>query len=230
MSRSPSTGVREAGSPAPARRRAGRRLSATHILIAVVVILAFVLNLLVLSDRDATTLVAIADRPLAAGATLDADVLRLVPVDSSFEGLDGLVDESELARFDGWIVSDSVAEGATVSEASLSAPGTSDGLRTMSLPVDAEHAAGGSIVSGDTVDVISVVDGNAAFAATGLEVVAVSEQATGQIGSIGSYHVVVAVDAEEALVLASALDSGAIELVRSTGAVEIAPGGGGDDS
>lgn len=221
MSQSPSTKVREAGSSTPARRRIGRRPSATHILIAVVVILAFVLNLLVLRDRDSTTLVAVSDGPLSAGELLALDSLRLVPVDSDFDGLESLIEESEVAGFEGWVLSDSIAEGSIIAESSLVAPGSSDGLRTMSLPVPIEHAAGGSVSAGDTLDVIAVRDGQAEFVATGLAVVSVSEQSSGQIGTIGSYHVVVAVAPDQALALASALDTGSVELVRSTGAAEL---------
>jgi hypothetical protein len=93
----------------------------------------------------------------------------------------------------------------------------------MSLPVPVEHAAGGALVEGDRVDVISVIDGNAAFVAADLEVVAVSENPSGAIGSIGEYHVVVSVTADAALDLAAALDAGSVEIVRSTGAETIDP-------
>lgn len=91
----------------------------------------------------------------------------------------------------------------------------------MSLPVPVEHAAGGSLVAGDRVDVVSVVEGVAQFIATGLEVVSVSETGAGTIGSVTSHHVVVAVEAEDALRLAEALDADSMELLRSTGATEL---------
>jgi len=227
---SPSTKLREAGSSKPARRRSGRRLSATHVLIAVVVILAFVLNLLVLQDRSATTLVAIADRSIAAGNILELDAVRLVPVDSAFEGLGALLDEDDLARYEGWVVDRSIAEGSPVDASALTAPGPASGARSMSLPVPIEHAAGGSLSAGDRVDVIAVQDGVAGFVAVDLEVIRVAETATGSIGVTGTYHVVVAVEADEALRLAEALEAGSMELIRSTGAAEIATSGGVDDS
>ena len=230
MTSSPSTKLREAGSSKPARRRSGRRLSATHVLIAVVVILAFVLNLLVLQDRSATTLVAIADRSIAAGNILELDAVRLVPVDSAFEGLGALLDEDDLARYEGWVVDRSIAEGSPVDASALTAPGPASGARSMSLPVPIEHAAGGSLSAGDRVDVIAVQDGVAGFVAVDLEVIRVAETATGSIGVTGTYHVVVAVEADEALRLAEALEAGSMELIRSTGAAEIATSGGVDDS
>lgn len=227
LSVAPSTHTREAGSSKPARRRSGRRPSATHVLIAIVVILAFVLNLLVLQDRSATTLVAMADQPLVAGSTFELDSVRLVPMDASFAGLGPLVDEEELSQYEGWVVARSVPAEGLVAADDLAAPESANGLRSRSLPVAPEHAAGGSLKTGDRVDVISVDDGTARFIAEGLEVIAVSDVGSGSIGSATSHHVTVAVEADEALRLAEALEAGSMELVRSTGAAAIA--GGPDD-
>lgn len=221
MTLSPSTEQREAGSPQPAPRRLGRRLSVTHVVIAVVVLLAFVLNLLVLQDRSSTTLVAIADRALATGSAMDRASLRLIPVDADFEGLPGLVTEDDLASLDDWILSRPVPAGGLLDQAALVRPGSGSGLRSMSLPVPVEHAAGGSLVAGDRVDVIAVTDGVAGFVAVDLEVISVSQAASGAIGTVSSYHVVVNVESEEALKLAEALAAGPVEIVRATGADRI---------
>lgn len=218
MTQSPSTKAREAGSPKPPRRRTGRRLSVTHVLIAIVVILAFVLNLLVLRDRSSTTLVAIAERPLTTGSVLSNESVRLVPVDSGFEGIGSMVTEETLDSHLGWVARRAIPEGETLSISALVEPGDGSGLRSMSVPVSIEHAAGGSLVPGDRVDVISVVEGTANFVATDLEVTGVAEAATGAIGAGGSYHVVLAVTAQQALSLASAVDMGSLEIVRATGA------------
>lgn len=219
----PSSRLREAGSPRAARRRIGRRLSLTHVLIAVVVVLAFVLNFLVLQDRSSTTLVAVADQALTTGSPLDTSTLRLVPVESGFEGLPDLVTEEELGALEGWVLSRSVGAGGLINEAVVVAPGSTAGLRSMSLPVPVEHAAGGALVAGDRIDVISVVDGSARYVATDLEVTSVSGgSASGGIGAVSAHHVVVNVGAEDALVLAEAMEAGSIEILRSTGSEAIA--------
>jgi Flp pilus assembly protein CpaB len=218
---SPSTERREAGSPQPARRRLGRRLSATHVVIAIVVILAFALNLLVLQDRSSTTLVAVADRALATGSVMDHTSIRLVPVDSDFEGLPGLVTEDDLGSLGDWVLARSVPAGGLLDRAALVRPGSGSGLRSMSLPVPVEHAAGGALVAGDRVDVIAVTDGVAGFVATDLEVISVSDIGSGAIGTISSHHVVVNVEPEQALRLAEALAAGPVEIVRATGADRI---------
>lgn len=228
MTVAPSTKLREAGSPQPARRRFGRRPSATHVVIAIVVILAFVLNLLVLQDRSSSTLVAVADDALSTGSALDGSSIRLVPVDSDFEGLPGLLTEADVASLEGWVLARPVAAGALIDQSALVRPGTASGLRSMSLPVPIERAAGGSIVAGDRVDVIAVADGTARFVATDLEVTAVSTPDSGGIGAITTHHVVVSVESGDALALAEALAAGPVDVLRATGADRI--GEGGDDS
>ena len=229
MSSKPTTPLREAGSQTPARRRLRRRPSPTHVLIAVVVILAFVLNLLVLRDRSSTTLVAVARQPLTTGSVLGSDSIRFVPVDSDFESLDHLITEESLASYEGWVLDRAIAEGGVLDSSSLVQPGDSSGLRSMSVPVDREHATGGTLVAGDRVDVISVVDGVPGFVATDLEVTGVADAASGAIGAVSSYHVVLSVSAEQALALAAALDSGSLEIVRSTGASALESGAIEDD-
>ncbi len=221
MTSSPTAQVRESGSPTPAHRRPRRRPSATHVIIAVVVILAFVLNLLVLRDRSSTTLVAVARQPLTTGSVLGPDSVRFVPVESDFESLDHLITDESLGSYEGWVLGRAIDEGALLDVSSVVQPGDGSGLRSMSLPVDREHAAGGSLVAGDRVDVISVVDGVAGFVATDLEVTGVADDASGGIGAISQYHIVLSVNADQALELAAALDSGSLEIVRSTGAETI---------
>lgn len=230
MTSPPTTPLREPGSQAPARRRLRRRPSAAHILIAVVVILAFLLNLLVLRDRSSTTLIAVARQSLATGSVLSPDNVRFISVDSDFESLDHLITEDSLATYDGWVLGRAIAEGAVLDISSLVQPGDSSGLRTMSIPIDREHAAGGSLVPGDRVDVIAVSDGVSGFVATDLEVTGVSDESSGGIGAVSAYHVVLSVDAEQALALAAALDSGSLEIIRATGAeaIETSPMDTGD--
>lgn len=217
MAQAPPTTVREAGTSTPTRRSVGRRLSATHVLIAVVVILAFVLNFLVLQDRSDSVLVAVADEAIPAGSVLDESSVTLVAVDADFVGLDALVSEDELAAQLGSVFTRSVPAGAPLALDSLTLADATNALRTMSIPVSIAHASGGSLVAGDLVDVIRVVDEAAVYVVQGLEVVAVADPEAGSIGASGGYHIVVAVDQEGALRLAEAIDAGSLELVETTG-------------
>ncbi len=94
----------------------------------------------------------------------------------------------------------------------------------MSIPVPREKAVGGGLRVGDRVDVIDVVDGEAAFVMADAQVVSVSSAATsGGItsGAAGDFFVVVEVDARQALAVAEALADGKVDVVRSTGAEPI---------
>jgi Flp pilus assembly protein CpaB len=222
VSSSPRTVAREAGTSKPAGRRIRRRLSGNHLLIALVVVLAFSLNYLALQDRGDQTMVAVADRPLVAGSAISASDLRFVSVDSDFGAIDSMITQSASGGYDGWILQAAVAEGDLISPSALSEPGAPDGLRSMSIPIAVEHAAGGTLVAGDRVDVVSVLDGVARYVAVGIELLGISEDEGGSLGGLSSYHLVVAVDSDQALALAEAIDSGSIEIIRSTGASDLA--------
>jgi Flp pilus assembly protein CpaB len=190
----------------------------SHILIAVAALFAFGLNYLALEDRDASTLVAVADKAIAEGVPFTADLVRLTPIPSDFEALEHLVLETDIDRLHGWVVSRSVAEGELLDRGTVIRPGDSDGLRTMSIPVAVEHAVGATLVIGDRIDVISMLETGPAVIASDLEVVAIAEAESGGLTAAGTYHLVVAVTTEEALALAQAIDLGSIEILRSTGA------------
>lgn len=217
----PSTTTREAGTSQPARRAGHWRPSLSHILIAIAAILAFVLNMVVLQDQSSTTLIAVADSAIAQGTVFHPDDVRFVPVPTDFAGIDSLLTEAETTANQGWIVDRPIAEGSVIDASAVVEPGAPSGLRSMSIPVDLEHAAGGAIRSGDRVDIITVSEGQASYVITDVGVIATADLNGDAFGAIGDYHVVVAVDANQALALAEAMASGMVELVRSTGAPPI---------
>jgi Flp pilus assembly protein CpaB len=184
-------------------------------------VLAFGLNYLALQNRDATSLVAVAAVPIAEGSPFDSEKVRLAPLPADFEGLRHLLTEEDVAGLDGWIVGRSLAEGEPIGRSDLLRPGGGGGLRTMSIPVSVEHAAGATIVVGDRVDVISIVGEAPTFVATDLEVVSIGEAAQTGLTASGPYHVVVAVNPDQALSLARAIAEGSLEVLRATGAPAI---------
>ncbi len=221
MATTPSVLAREAGTSGSTARSVRRRPSFSHLMIGTAAVLAFGLNYLALQSKDNTTLVAIADGAIAEGSPFSAEMIRLAALPSDFEGISHLIAEDDLAGFIGWIVGRSVTDGELVSRAMLIRPGAGDGLRTMSIPIGIEHAAGATLVVGDRVDVISLVENVPKFVATDLEVVSIAAASEGGISGVGPYHVVVGVSAEQALALAMAIDQGSIEVLRSTGAGSI---------
>lgn len=214
-------GAREAGTSPDTQRKRGWRPSLSHILIAVAAILAFVFNFLALQDRSDTTLVAVATSDLKAGQRISSSDIRFVPVAADFAGIDSLVNQTDWSEVEGWVLTRAIAADGVVEGSSLSEPTGAGNLRSMSIPVPLEHAAGGLLAAGDIVDVVSVDDGNAMFVASGLTVVSVAVADSGGIGGLGPYHIVVSVTVEQALGLSRAIDSGSIEVIRSTGADQV---------
>jgi Flp pilus assembly protein CpaB len=222
----PSVLTREAGTSAPTIRSARYRPSLSHIAIALAALLAFSLNYLALQNRDATSLVAIAATPLAEGTQFGPETVRLEALPADFTGIDHLIVEEDVAALEGFIVARSMAEGEPIGRSDLIRPGADGGLRAMSIPVPMEHAAGATVVVGDRVDVISMIGDAPTFVATDLEVVSVGEASQTGLTVAGPYHVVVAVDTEQALALARAIDEGSVEILRSTGAAPLREGQG----
>lgn len=197
----------------------------SHLVIAAVAVLAFVFNYLALQERDATVQIAVADRALPAGVPLGIEDVRFVAVPADFAGLPSMVTDEELASRGGWVLGRSIPADGVIAEEALVRPGAPDGLRAMSIPIEVAHAAGGGLAVGDRVDVIATNDGEASYVVADVEVISVADSSGAAFGAVGSYHVVVAVDAEQALQLASAIESGIIEILRSTGAEPIAEAG-----
>ena len=223
MSSAPSLLTREEGTSTPWRRARWLRPSAPHLLIAISVLLAFVFNLLALRGGP-TQLIALADGAIPAGTPLSAARLRWVPVDAGFEGLAALVNAESIDALGGALFARSIPAGTPIDEASLRPEGSSDGLRTMSVPIGMEHAVGSELTRGDRVDTISVIDGAPGYIAVDLEVVGISEPQGLGLSAGSPHHVLLAVSSDDALQLARALDTGSLELVRSTGARPIGRG------
>lgn len=220
MASGPSVISREAGSSSPPVKPVRRRPSLSHILIAVTVVLAFGLNYLALQNREAVVLVAVAAEPIAEGSLLTTELVRFVAVAADFEAMETLLVEDAITEMEGRIFARSIPSGGLIDAAALVDAGVEDGHRAMSIPIAIEHAVGARIVVGDRVDVITVVDGVATFVATDLAVIAHAEPEAGGL-STGAYHVTVAVDEEQALALAEAIDAGSLEIVRSSGAAPV---------
>lgn len=216
MTQIPSLVSREPGTSQPASRSIRRRPSASHLLVALAVVLAFVLNILALQSQGTSVLVAVASEPIPAGAVFSPSMVRMVPVDSGFAGLGSLLTEVDAPARYGWIVQRPIGEGGVVELSFLVEAVSEKGFRSMSLPVLASRAAGGTIAAGDRVDVIAVRDEIAGFVVAGVEVLSVGGGGSG-FGAM-DHHLVVAVDANQALALAEAMAAGPIDVVRSTGA------------
>jgi len=213
--------VGEATASAPVRVRRRNpltRLSGAHLLMLLTAILAFATNLVVLRNHDQTRAVVVAAINLPAGRVVEPTHLRAVEVDVDDAVYASLIPWAQATGLVGQITAHPINEGMLIGLTDLRDPSGPAGLRSMSIPIDAEHAVGGELASGDRIDLILVKDDGPHYVLAGAEVLAVSSE--GEVGVLasGDFYVVVAVDAEQALLVAEAVRDGRMEIVRSTGA------------
>lgn len=225
----PLIGTRESERSVPAaplpprwKRSLLSRLSPAHGLMIGSAALAFLLVLGVTSRPEAQLAVTVARADIPAGAPLSPAVLRSVevPADGTLE--QATVSFDRLAR-GGQVAARPIVAGELIHPRDVAQTGSDPGrrLRAMSIPVKRERAVGGTLRVGDRVDVVDVVDGTARWVVVGAQVLDVPQSASsrGIVRAVGGeYHVVVEVDAKEALALAEALSHDTVQVVRSTGA------------
>ena len=223
--------ARSGASPASWRPASRSRLSFGHVITLLTGLLATVLVFSLLRERDASFRVAAAGAEIRAGTTLDRTGLRLVDVHVPEDVRQRLFDPAALGRFSGWVATRTIEPGELLSRGDLRPPAAPSALRAMSIPVEAAHAVGGSLTAGDRLDVIQVDEGGrASYVVTGAEVLAVNRPDGGVIGAAASSSsLTVAVDAKQALRLASAIRSQRFDVVRSTGASDSASATGASD-
>lgn len=210
----------------PRRRSRIGRVSRAAALTWLAASLAFVLSASVLRDRAERVEVLVAARDIPAGAELTAAMVRRISLDAHSPLATSFVLSAALRP--GMIVRGVITEGSAIRAADLAAAGDGDRLRSMSIQVDRAQAVGGNLVVGDRIDVIHVVGGKPTYVVAGVQVIDVaSSGTTGRLsrgGAAGGFFVVVRVDANQALALASAMDDGGVQIVRSTGAEPVADG------
>lgn len=199
------------------RRPLRSRWSFGHLVMVVSALLAALLNLVLLRAGDTTVQVAVAAVDLPAGVPVTADRLRFAAAGGDEGVVDALVRREDVAAVVGSVPRAEVPAGVPLRRSDLQPAAAPDGRRAMSIPVEPAHAAGGALTTGDRVDVITVAGGEARYVLTAAEVLAVASGGGGLSGLSG-FSLTVAVDAEQALAVAEALQAGGIEVVRATGA------------
>ena len=199
------------------RRNVLSRIRLGHVVMALAALLALLLNLAVLRGNQDTIEVAVAAADISAGTTLSMAHFTLSEVPA-----DGVLSARFVAgdRVDGAVgqlTTRAIAAGEPILESDLLVVENRDGLRAMSIPIDQTQAVAGNISAGDSVDVVLVLDGVATYIAVDVQVLAVPDTGTNALGARTGYAPTLAVDAEQALRIAAALDSGTVHIVRSTG-------------
>ena len=201
----------------PIHRSLLSRVKLGHIVMVLAALFAGVFNLAVLRGNDATMEVVVAATDLRAGTTLTMSHfdVAVIPADDLLSSR--FVPADELNTSVGRLTTRSIAAGDPVLSSDLLALTNSDGLRAMSVPIDQSRAVSGQLARGDSVDIVLVSDGVATYIATGIEVLDVPNADTNALGARTGYAPTLAVDANQALRIASALDLGDVHIIRSTG-------------
>jgi Flp pilus assembly protein CpaB len=176
-------------------------------------LVAFVAFLYATQSNSGTTEVLTLRADTPPGQAISAADFVPVPVHAEPAQLDRLIAAGDKAKYDGWVATSPLHGGDLVTKSALAAPGTTGGLRTMSIPVEKAHAVAGSLHTGDRVDVI---DASKALYAVQDVMVTTVDEGSGSLGS-SDYSVTLAVSADQAIRLADAARNGKIDLVRSTG-------------
>ncbi len=204
--------------PTPIRRSLLSRIKLGHVVMIIAAIFALVFNLAVLRSRDATVEVVVADGDIAAGTSLTVSHFTTASVAADDLLTSRFVTADAVDSVVGQLATRSIADGEPIIESDLLAVQNRQGLRAMSVPIDQSQAVAGHLAAGDSVDIVLVQDGVATYIATGVEVLDVPGADTNALGARTGYAPTLAVDATQALRIASALDIGEVHIIRSTGA------------
>lgn len=189
----------------------GRRLARGHWVALVLGLLAFLVNMALLRDRSDTVQVAVADEEIPPATELNDNMVRYVEVAADSPLADSMLDPGVVAG-GSLLTVRQIADGEPLARDAFADDLPDDGLRSMGLPIASERAAGGTLQSGDRVDVV-YVDESPVYAATDVEVLSVGSADN----PTEDAFLVLAVDDVEALCVAAALESGSASVVRSTG-------------
>ena len=202
-----------------ARRSLFSRLSFGHVVMISAGLLAFMLNVLVLRSKGETVEVSVAAQPIPAGTRLRAEDVGYRSIDAEGPFVDRLLPVEAIAPLLGQVVIRDIDSGAPLLADDFKPAAAPDAGRAMNIPVTSDHAVGAALFVGDRVDVIAVDDGRSRFVATAIEVLGVA--LGGSRSSGDRFGVTVAVNEQEALAIATAIDGGSVHLLRSTGSTEI---------
>ena len=201
-----------------ARRSLLSRIRLGHVVMITAAILALLFNLAVLRSRAATVDVAVASADIPAGTTLSLLDFSTASVPADDLLTARFVTTGKMESIVGQLTMRAIPAGDPIVESDLLEVQNRQGLRAMSVPIDQTRAVNGQLAPGDSVDVVLVQDGVATYIASGLEVLDVPSSDTNALGARTGYAPTLAVDATEALRIASALDVGEVHIIRSTGA------------
>jgi Flp pilus assembly protein CpaB len=215
---------------ADAPRRSGRtgrgprlaeRLTLNLVVGVVAALLAFVLAASLLTDRREMTIIMVATDQIGPGTAITPSMVTSEELPASTRFVDQLVTLEQVESGE-VMATRTIGPGEPLLASATGEPGAAAPRRVMSIPLESWQAAGGDIEVGDQVDVIATTrDGGARYVLQAASVVdrSSADDAGGLVGGSrsGDLVITVEVDADQALDLAAAIESGTLTVVRSTG-------------
>lgn len=144
--------------PAP-RRPLRSRLAIGHLIMVLAGLLAFLLVLAVLRERDTVTEIAVSDVQIDAGTVLvqsDVRLATLGDLDATLLDVFLTTDEIDRAIAESWVAARTLPAGAPLTAKDFRREVAASELRAMSVPIGATHAVNAAIVPGDRIDIIVV--------------------------------------------------------------------------
>lgn len=208
-----------------ASRRTPRQFTMAHGLMVLAGVITFLTVSSLLRDRNETITVVVASQELLAGSEVAANAFRAVDIPADNDLATELVLHTDLVG--GGQLARNLAPGEPLLRSDILPSASEVAQRTITIPVWRSTIAGLGLQIGDHVDLIGNNDsGTVAFLVSDSIVSRLpSASSTGAFGSTSGREswITVQVDESQALDLATALRSGDIEVVRSTGAPQAQP-------
>lgn len=175
-------------------------------------------NFAVLRSADDRVTVVVAGRDLVAGSTLTTEDLGTMRVGLADATDAGLVASADLPGLLGEVVTVAVPAGSALRPGDLRPAAAERGLRRMSLPIDPERAVGGAVAVGDRVDVLATMSDRSVWLLGDVAVLAAGARDGAVLaGATGDWSLTLAVDADAARCLATALAATQLTVVLATG-------------
>lgn len=160
--------------------------------------------------------VLVASKDIPAGTAVNNDYFVQTEIAAEKQTLSRFVRLRDRESVRGQIANSFIARGDIVQRSSFRPPATREISKgEMSIPVEKKKAANGRVFPGDLIDVLDE-RAPASPVAQNLEVLYVSND-NGSLGGGGSFSISVAVDSQQQLAIAKALDGNKINIVRKTG-------------
>ena len=185
-------------------------------------VLAFATNLMVLRGQEETRQAVVATGRIEAGRVISATDLTVAEVDVDDGLFATLLPGQQTPALVGMVATRTIEAGHLLAVDDLRPAAAPSSQRAISIPIEIEHAVGGGLVAGDRIDLIAVSETASEYILTGAEVLEVPSTARGSLTGATGFFVVVAVDDQQALAVASAIRTGEIEIARSTGSAPVA--------